>query len=36
MQIRIADISVEIIKKNIKNMHLSVLPPMERFVSPHP
>ena len=27
MQIRIADISVEIIKKKIKNMHLSVLPP---------
>lgn len=27
MQIQIADISVEIVKKNIKNMHLSVLPP---------
>ena len=27
MQIQIADISVEIIKKKIKNMHLSVLPP---------
>ena len=27
MQIQIADISVEIVKKKIKNMHLSVLPP---------
>lgn len=27
MQIQIADISVEIVKKNIKNIHLSVLPP---------
>lgn len=27
MQIQIADISVEIIKKRIKNMHLAVLPP---------
>lgn len=27
MQIQIADIPVEIVKKNIKNMHLSVLPP---------
>ncbi len=27
MQIQIADISVEILKKNIKNMHLAVLPP---------
>lgn len=27
MQIQIADISVEIVKKEIKNMHLSVLPP---------
>lgn len=27
MQIRIADIPVEIVKKKIKNMHLSVLPP---------
>ena len=27
MQIHIADISVEIVKKKIKNMHLSVLPP---------
>lgn len=27
MQIQVADISVEIIKKKIKNMHLSVLPP---------
>ena len=27
MQIQIADMSVEIVKKKIKNMHLSVLPP---------
>lgn len=27
MQIQIADISLEIVKKNIKNIHLSVLPP---------
>lgn len=27
MQIQIAEISVEIVKKNIKNMHLAVLPP---------
>ena len=30
MQIQIADISVEIVKKKIKNMHLSVLPPNGR------
>ena len=27
MQIQVANISIEVIKKNIKNMHLSVLPP---------
>ena len=27
MQIVVSNISVEVIKKNIKNMHLSVLPP---------
>ena len=33
MQIVVSNISVEVIRKNIKNMHLSVLPPDGRAVS---